>query len=411
MSRVLVPDYFGQQVLAAIRALRRGGDACDLATWSRAGRLFFFRSRAVSRTFRVPDPERGEDEFVDCVLAICGEREYEYDLVLPCGLSATRAVVSRQEEVRRRAAVVLPSLRNFEIAEDKLRVARLCRDVGIPCPRTFEVRDARELRVAAREVGYPVVLKTATGSGVVRGLRYASDESELEARLGEISAENPDLAARGAAFIVQEFIPGFIHDACALSRNGRVLNVLTQERRLMFPITGGVGAVAVTTREPELAAIARKLLESLDWHGPAQVEFKLDPRDGVYKLIEMNPKLWGTLDLSIRAGMDFPGMIRDLALGREVAPDRPYTEGLRYRFWFPQASIGYLQMIRRLGLRAALDPERYQRTFSDVTWRDPGPLLFFIYSTLTSLLDRANCVTSNLDSAWINRLEKRLPRC
>ena len=50
----------------------------------------------------------------------------------------------------------------------------------------------------------------------------------------------------------------------------------------------------VTTHEPELASTARNLLESLGWHGPAQVEFKFDPRDKRYKLIELNPKLWGT---------------------------------------------------------------------------------------------------------------------
>ena len=88
-----------------------------------------------------------------------------------------------------------------------------------------------------------------------------------------------------------------MHDACLLLENGKTLATLTQIRHLMYPITGGVGAINYTTHNAELGAIAIQLMESLDWTGPAQVEFKYDERDKKYKLIEINPKLWGTLDL------------------------------------------------------------------------------------------------------------------
>jgi hypothetical protein len=76
------------------------------------------------------------------------------------------------------------------------------------------------------------------------------------------------------------------------------------------------------------------LLRALGWHGVAMAEFKRDDRDGEYKLIEINPKFWGSLDLSVAAGVDFPWLAVRLALGDDLPLVVDYEVGLRFRWIF-----------------------------------------------------------------------------
>jgi hypothetical protein len=74
------------------------------------------------------------------------------------------------------------------------------------------------------------------------------------------------------------------------------------------------------------------MLDALNWHGVAMVEFRRDDRDGEYKLMEVNPKFWGSLDLALAAGADFPGDLCHMALGRALPFTDHYRRGLRFHW-------------------------------------------------------------------------------
>ncbi len=86
----------------------------------------------------------------------------------------------------------------------------------------------------------------------------------------------------------------------------------------------------------EVSAAARdfstRLLDRLKWHGVAMVEFKLDERDGVPKLMEINGRFWGSLQLAIDAGVDFPGILVDISNGNKVEPKYTYELGVKTRW-------------------------------------------------------------------------------
>ncbi len=404
MARILVPDYPAQHVVAGIRTLARAGDTVDMA-WQPNRVTRRYLSRAVTRFIPIPPSTRSEDEYVAAVERICAETRY--DLVLPFRLASFHAVCRHQERLRPLAALMVPDYERFEMANDKLRTIELCKEIGLAVPRTFNVTAQTDLAELAREVMFPVILKVRSGSGVKAGMRIPNSPDELQRARDELIGTEAGHSARDhSALLLQEFIPGFVHDACALAADGDVLAVVTQVRQLMFPISGGVGAINVTTDEPELARQARTLLEALRWTGPTQIEFKFDPRDKRYKLIEMNPKMWGTLDLSIKAGMDFPRMIRDFALyGRR--PENPtYRPNVRYKFLFPQASVGLYQYCRRFGLSGLFhDRRRYAATYYDLDWRDLRYDLHRAFRTMTRLATtRAGSLNTNVDSAFVNKL-------
>ena len=408
MARVLIPDMSGLARNAVVRSLGRRGDTCEVA-WAFSERLRRFGApllgRYVRRAHTVASAEQDSAGYARDVLSLCRRRSF--DVVMPLGIDSHAALIARAEELSRVTRALLPPAEAFAIGRDKLRTARHAESLGIACPKTFDASNEADVRQIGREVDFPVVIKARGGSGVEGGLRFASNTEELRRGYDDLLA-NRSRSREG--LLIQEFIPGYIHDACAVSAGGEVLQVLTQVRKLMYPIAGGVGAVNFTTHHPRLARTARVLLESLEWAGPAQVEFKLDERDGRLKLIELNPKFWWTLDLAIKAGIDFPGMIRDVLLGRPVPRDRTYPAGVRYKFLCGRGVYAYVQLWRELGWRAVRDPQRYARTHYGFDWRDPAPDLVKCGSTLRALAAGGLAAPGPMLSIdYLNRLDRALP--
>lgn len=385
MARVLVADYPGGQVVAGARALWRAGDRCELA-WPRRPIDRLTASRAFARWHPVPSAIDDPDGFVDALVARC--RRVPYDLLLPFGLDACHAIARRADDLAGHVGFALPPYPTFALANDKAATARHARALGLRVPTVYADAGPADLDAVARAARYPVVIKARSGSGVTDAVRYADGPDALRRIYAEMVEREGRAGVRDfTAPLVQEYVPGHIHDACTVSWRGEVVAALTQVRQVMKPIDGGVGAINRTTDDPTLRGHAIRLLESLDYHGPAQVEFKRDARDGSYALIELNPKLWGTLPLSIAAGVDFPGLIRDLVLGRPVARMPAYRVGLRQAFVFPQASHALWQLGRRYGWRAVWGArEALWPDVIDLDPRDPLPDLRRAAGALTRLI-------------------------
>jgi predicted ATP-grasp superfamily ATP-dependent carboligase len=382
MANILVPDYLGQQTLSGIRSLAASGDIVDLANNTHYVLHKIFKSRAVNHYFQIPNVNQDESKYIQQVLKLLSDRKY--DIVLPFGLASYYTLSKYKKEVLEHTCAMLPDYDSLKLANDKLASSLRCRELGLDTPALYSDYQDNDIQAISRQVRYPVVVKARSGSGVREGLRYAKNQQELilvyeelmnKDAHGPFNPENP---------LIQEFIPGYIHDACVLSDNGKPVNILTQIRQIMYPITGGVGAVNVTTNDPELKKLASRILEGINWHGPAQIEFKFDPRDKQYKFIEFNPKLWGTLDLSIQAGMDFPGMIRDLCLGKDVERVDNYQVGLRYIFRYKQFYRAKQELKRIKNWREYYQFYPYHETKTDFDWRDPLPDLFRMLGTIVT---------------------------
>ena len=400
MAKVLITEYLGQQVVAGARSLAKAGDEVVLGTWTRGPRIDKYRTRSIHEVQPLDPPNANPSVFGESVAALA--EEVGADVVMPFGLQSYWALSSHVSHVAPLPVMVAP-LALFEHLNNKRTAAELINELGIESPKNFPVRIDSDLPAVVDEARFPVVVKVAEGSGVAAGLRYANDGEELRAAWVELRDATETNHPGGEPPVVQEFVPGYVHDACTLTVHGEPVRIVTQIRRLMYPIYGGVGAINVTTHDAELANIARIILEATRWHGPAQIEFKKDSRDGKYKFIEFNTKLWGTLDLSVKAGVDFPGMIRDHLLGRTLQRGGEYPEGLRYSFWFPLAVLAYRQLWREYGFRAFRPLARCKRRVNAFELGDLKPTLFDIMNTYKRLrAGRLVEVNANLPRELIN---------
>jgi hypothetical protein len=154
---------------------------------------------------------------------------------------------------------------------------------------------------------------------------------------------------------------------------------MTSRRLLTIPPEGGAGIYNETTDRRDIRDQGIAILERLGWHGPAQVEFKVDARDGTPTFIEVNGRLWGTLALAIHAGIDIPTMACRMAVDGDVEGRFGYPVGLRFRWPLPNGLRFALQSVRAWKvLSELLGPGAVGA--SDIELLDPGPTIAILLS-------------------------------
>jgi predicted ATP-grasp superfamily ATP-dependent carboligase len=353
--KVLVTDAEYKLTLGAIRSLGRRGVHVVAAAATR--RAEGFRSRYCAETV-VYRPQGHEAGFVSDVAAIVADRGI--DVVLPIGYDTTTVLARNRAALPASARIPLASPDVVAVAASKRLTLELARRIDVPTPVTYDTPDAVE--------EFPVVVKSALGSGAVR---YANDATELAGAVG------PDS-------IVQEYVPGEGRGFFALLDEGDPRAVFMHRRVREYPVTGGASTAAESIHDDALGELGLKLLRALGWHGVAMVEFKFDPRDRSYKLMEINPKFWGSLDLAIAAGVDFPWLAVRMANGEAFDPP-DYQIGLRYQWLFSDLlHVAARPSAFGAFVRDLCDPS----VASDWWWADPKPNAYEAWLTAIGVARR-----------------------
>lgn len=312
-----------RKTLAAVRSLAASG--AHVALGGDDPTRPVFAASACAEVVRYPHPSRGAEPFLDALEQVLAAGRY--DVLLPLSDDTTIPVAESRDRLERHTRVPVPDPRSLRRARDKLRTLVVARRLGIGIPRTAVVRDLAGLRTAIRRVGPRCVVKPRRGAAAI-GVVFVDGPAEAETAWQTGRVET-DRVYDGRWRLVQERLSGEVHDVCLLFRWGEVRAALTQWRIRMEPAAGGPGVLVETTRDDGLRERAVRLLEALRWHGPAQVEFRRHAGDGEPRLMEVNGRYWGTLGLSIRAGVDFPLLACRMAVEGDIAPVTDYQVGLR----------------------------------------------------------------------------------
>jgi predicted ATP-grasp superfamily ATP-dependent carboligase len=296
----------------------------------------------------------------------------------------------------------IPSEEQIELAQDKRHVLLLAQQLGIACPDTFLLREGESLANVARRVRYPVVIKPRfsrclrDGKWVSGNVRYAYDPEALAAQYHESHRQIPDP-------LVQEKIEGEGRGVFLLVWNGELKAAFCHRRLREKPPWGGASVYRESIpSDNELLEKSFSLLQELGWQGPAMVEFKVDRRDGQAKLMEVNGRFWGSLQLAIDAGINFPLLLYRLVNRENVPPQFDYKVGVKSR-WLLGDLDHLLIRLTHSGeangfshydtskLRACLDfMKLYERDLHYEVFRfeDPGPAWYEWKSYVRELLPR-----------------------
>jgi predicted ATP-grasp superfamily ATP-dependent carboligase len=220
----------------------------------------------------------------------------------------------------------------FDAITDKWNLLRLAQRLNITMPQTHYIVDARPLQRVYPTLKFPVVLKPCRSMAWMNGhctaasVKYAESLSQLERAVAqyEYFRRNP--------FLLQQYICGQAHGVFAFYNQGKPVATFAHRRLRENPPSGGVSVLCESVeKNPEAWRMARTLLDHVGWHGVAMVEFKVTA-DGTPYLMEVNGRFWGSLQLAIDAGVDFPWLLYQLATGRAVDPVNGYAIGVKSRW-------------------------------------------------------------------------------
>lgn len=375
--KVLVTDAQMRNSLAIIRSLGRQGLAVTGAEETRFATSFF--SRYCARRMVYPSPYRHPHQFVDFMLDAV--RRDRYEAIFPVTDATTVLIARYKEEFSRYVAVPVPDYQVLMKAMDKAEALRAAMKNGIPCPRTFFIDNAGEVEEIKGEAEFPLIIKPRLGFGS-RGLVLCHSAEEL-------AAAYPKVVAAYGPCLVQEYIPPGGEDLgvyALLNLESKLRAVTVQKRLRSYPVSGGPSTLRETVKRPELIQLALRLLGFLGWSGIAMVEFRTDPRDKQPKLMEINPRWWGSLQLSILSGVDFPHLLYRLATEGDVEPALDYRVGVKCRWLLPGDILWLLSA--PASFRSLSQFLQFVPNDDIMSWRDPGPSFGFLLAGLRFAFDR-----------------------
>lgn len=361
MGKVLVLDGHLRSSLAVVRSLGKRGVEVTVGSENRLGLALY--SKYASSMVLYPSPRLATDRFLAWLRTLV--KTIPYDCVLPSHTDTMYILAKHREQLEAFTSIPPPPFDVFVAAYDKQRLFEVAKKYRIPIPTTYDARPSLPGQIER----YPVVVKASRRHSM--GIAVCRNAKEL------VNAY-PKLSKRYGPCVVQEYVPngGEFGVYTLLDEHSVPLSLVVQQRIRTLHGYGGLSTLRRTIESDELVRIAFRLLKHLHWSGVAMVEFRVDTATGQPKVLEVNPRLWGSLQLAVEAGVDFPSLLYDFTLGQAAVPDLRYRTGVECR-WFLGDVLGFLRCGRKMReLRSFLNPKIPLDIFS---WHDIKPALFSVY--------------------------------
>lgn len=311
MLRPIITTNFDDHIgLAVVRSL--GRNTIDFQVVSNTNKTLAWYSRYCKNKFL----SRSD---LDFFLKLSGE-----DVIFPMHEETMLLLAKNKSKLQCRLG--FSKYETLQTASDKSLLIQHAIKNNIPCPKTFFITDPEEIRDCISTIDFPVILKPGRGAGG-KGILLIDSPQQLPA-IAETS-----LAVHGHV-LIQEKIPFTkkytIGALCNFDHELKRVCVMQELRN--HPVETGQACYVETVNEPALVKFAETLLSSLDFVGIADIDLVIDSRDNKPKLMEINPRFWGSLQLAINAGVDFPYLLHTMLINGDVEKSLAYETGVRCRY-------------------------------------------------------------------------------
>jgi D-aspartate ligase len=296
--------------LSVARSLGRRGIPVWLIETSRgvAGYSRYVQKRLL---WDGPDADRAVDWLID----LADRHHLGRWVLFPAADPETHFIAENHARLSARFRVNTMPWSVLKEAQDKSRLYKHAAELGLAYPKSY-LPDA-ETGSRPMPERFPVVIKPAmredNNALTVAKAWRADDRQDFERLYGEARKLLP-----ADDIIVQEMIPGggeVQFSYAALWHRGRPVASMVARRTRQYAVVFGTGTFVETIDKPEIEDVAVRLLSSLDYHGLIEVEFKLDTRDGQYKVLDANTRTWAWIGLGEPAGLDFPWLAWRMEMG------------------------------------------------------------------------------------------------
>jgi len=315
--KILILDGGNSNTLAIARYLGKHKDLeLHVVGYNKLAQACY--SKYVSKKLFFPSAKKNRKGFYDALINQL--KKEKYDLLMPVGFLSFEICMQNKEEIRKYTHVTLTNDESFALASNKLTTYRFAQENGIACPKTYFLKSKEEIKVI--EVPFPIVIKAPfeMGKNVVE---YAHSQKEMIEKFdmlcNKYGFQEPNLP------VVQQYITGEGFGFFAYYENGKCIKKFMHRRIREYPVSGGASVCAESFYDKQLEENGKKMLDLVKWNGVAMVEFKKHS-DGEYKLMEINPKFWGSLELALAAGVDFPYCLVQQLRGERITENEKYGQ-------------------------------------------------------------------------------------
>jgi predicted ATP-grasp superfamily ATP-dependent carboligase len=327
---VFVTDGQERAALAVTRSLGQAG--IPVIVGANSPTSLAGASKYCHRTWQYPSPLEDPSRFVSSLVEAVSR--LGVTAVMPVTDSTTQVLAARRDQFPAAVLAAVPQLESYELVSDKYRLMKSAQELGVPIPSTVYVPDGNLAAVLDQVTSFPVVVKPGrslvmTGDGWGKtSVHFVSSVEELV----DLYRRVPYLKTPS---LIQQRVEGEGQGVFGLFDHGKPCALFAHRRIREKPPAGGVSVLRESIELPQpMTDYAVKLLEHVKWHGVAMVEFKVDRESHVPRLMEINGRFWGSLQLAIDAGLNFPHLVYQAVNGVPVAiPNNAYRIGTRSR-WF-----------------------------------------------------------------------------
>ncbi|MHA2060674.1 MAG: carboxylate--amine ligase [Candidatus Sifarchaeia archaeon] len=391
-NKVLITDPGGcRGALLVVRSLRKRNIETSLLDHMQERNVSRF-SRWRPKSIYSPSPINDMKGFITALTRHVSSGRYF--TIFPVTDPTLLPISEYRKQLAPYLRFVLPSHESVMTAFDKSKTIKLAQEIGVPIPKTFHVENTSEAINVSEKIRYPAVIKPRQsytwgkdGQATLYRPFYVNSAPELISTYKEVEQKSPSP-------LVQEYVPGYNISVAVLFEHGELKAACFIGVKRTIPVRGGNSVLRESIPlDPTLLRYTQELLSGLCWHGVAEVEYRIDSRDLAPKLMEINARIWGSMNVAIESGVDFPYLLYLLATGESIEPVFKYKIGVKYR-WLNadvQNLISIIKNKQRLintenysKLNAILDFLKFYETnmhYDGFTLSDPMP--FFMDEALS----------------------------
>ncbi|KYK21972.1 hypothetical protein AYK24_02925 [Thermoplasmatales archaeon SG8-52-4] len=368
---MLITDAQFKASLAVIRSLGKRNIRITAGSEIKSALGLF--SKYCKKKIIYPNPRTNTAQFLKYIQNIV--KKEDFDCIIPFHTYTTFLLYKYKDMFIDYTKIPPPDFNIFIKAYDKKRLLKIASTNNIYCPKTYFSDDINELKTQIKQ--YPIIIKPSIRHGVQ--IAKCKNSKELKENYTKMND-------RYGPCIVQEYIPNGdeLGVYTLFDYNSNPIALTVQKRVRTITNDGGISTYRVTVKNQNLVNISFKLLKKLKWSGVAMIEFRIDKRDGIPKLMEINPRFWGSLQLSIFSGVDFPYLLYNLIINKDIPSSLYFKDGVQCRWLVGDITSFFKCPNKIMTIGSYLKPNL---NFDVISLKDTIPGLVSIFSPIRHSYD------------------------
>lgn len=367
---VIVLDGNTRIALAIIRSLGLKGIKVFVGGPCKLSRGFYSRFCSGHFVYGPADTLAGMNNFI-----LDQVKKIKPDVLIPV-LNKTFTIImeNKSEYEKYTKTIPMPDYEKFKDISDKRELVRLSCQSDMPVPETYCPEGEDEIEDLSGNIRYPVLIKPRISAGGF-GIKLVENSLDLNSAYRDVvnikNVDMDDVFFCGDSPIIQEYVNGKTLTSLSYCDEGVVKAMYISMSLRNYPVDFGPGILHVSVHHDKVRDLSARFLNDLKWNGIIGMQFIVDRKDGMPKLIDVNPRFIGLLESAIAAGIDFPYILFKKTTGDEVGQSYSYEEGRKFR-WILFGELFYL-LESKNKVKTILEYMSFKNTKCEISLNDFMP--------------------------------------